>query len=151
MNELRRSERPRRPKKIFEQMATPRKPREPKTPEENAPKPPETRPAAGPVPSAVKELVGQPIPYYSPPIEVEWTPFKIHWMENDPFFLFIKFFGEASIIAIVNATNAKVTGQIGSFPHFRSKMGFFNTRRTLLLARFTYLYCDGSDMPNHLR
>jgi hypothetical protein len=121
MNELRRSERSRQPKKLFEQTVTPRKPREPKTPEENAPKPPETRPAVGPVPSAVKELVDQPIPQYSPPIEVERTPFMIHWMENDPFSLFIKFLGEASIIAIVNATNAKATGQIGPLPHFARK------------------------------
>ena len=62
MNELRRLERPRQPKKIFEQTVIPRKSREPKTPEENAPKPPETRLATGPIPSAVKKLISQPIP-----------------------------------------------------------------------------------------
>jgi hypothetical protein len=31
-------------------------------------------------------------------------------MENDLFSLFIKFLGEASIIAIVNAINVKATG-----------------------------------------
>jgi hypothetical protein len=47
---LRRPERSRQPKKIFEQTVTPRKPRELKTPEENAPKSLEMRPAVGPVP-----------------------------------------------------------------------------------------------------
>jgi hypothetical protein len=100
---------------------TPHKSRGPKNPQKFAPKPPETRPAVGPVPSAVKELIDQPIPQYSPPIEVERTPFKIHWIGNDPFSLFIKFLGETSIIAIVNATNAKAGGQMGPLPHFARK------------------------------
>jgi hypothetical protein len=58
MNELRRSERSRQPKKIFQQTVIPRKPCEVKNPEENAPKSPEMRPLIGPVPSITKELVG---------------------------------------------------------------------------------------------
>jgi hypothetical protein len=58
MNELRRPERSRQPKKIFGQTVTPRKPRELKTPEENEPKSLEMRPAVGPVPPIIKELVG---------------------------------------------------------------------------------------------
>jgi hypothetical protein len=58
MNELRDTERSRQPKKIFEQTVTPHKARELKTPEENAPKSLEMRPAVGPVPPTIKELVG---------------------------------------------------------------------------------------------
>jgi hypothetical protein len=59
MNELRRSERSRQPKKLFKQTVTSRKPRKLKTPEENAFKPSKTRSAVGPVLSAIKELVNQ--------------------------------------------------------------------------------------------
>jgi hypothetical protein len=58
MNELRRAERFRQPKKIFEQTVIPHKPCEVKNPEENAAKSPEMRPPVGPVPSITKELVG---------------------------------------------------------------------------------------------
>ena len=118
MNELRRSERFRQPKKLFDQTPIASKPHQSKKVKKNALNPPETRPADVPEASAVGKLLDQPSIEYSPPIRVEYESFKVNWVEKDPFSLFMKFLGEASLIAIVTATNARADGQMGPLPQY---------------------------------
>ena len=75
----------------------------------------ETRPVDDDPPLEVKNAIDQPIPQYTPLIQVGFTPLQVHWNEDDPFTLFIKFLGEASINAIVAATNARAANSMG--PH----------------------------------
>jgi hypothetical protein len=107
MSGLRRSERSKRPKKVFEQSWTPRPPPEQNKSSRIVPKPLQTRPAEPPATTAIKELLDQPHDQFTPPIQVQFASFKVHWVENDPFSLFIKFLGDISLLAIVDATNAR--------------------------------------------
>jgi hypothetical protein len=84
----------------------------------NALEPPITRPAVEPASSAVKTLLNQPQPQFTPPIRVEFKSFEVLWIERDPFSLFIKFLGEGSLFAIIAATNARVRSDMGLDPQF---------------------------------
>ena len=75
----------------------------------------ETRPADDPPLPEVKEVLAQPTYTYTPPIQVGLTPLHIHWIENEPITLFLKFLGYESLAAIVAATNARATRSPG--PH----------------------------------
>ena len=66
----------------------------------------ETIAVEDPPPEPVQTLLDQPLVEYSPPCRVPMTPIQQLWPERDPFSLFIRFLGEASIAAIVTATNA---------------------------------------------
>src|ERR1700761_5997297 len=66
----------------------------------------ETRAAEEPPPQSVQTLLDRPIVEYSPPCRVPFTPIVQLWPERDPFSLFIRFLGEATIAAIVDAINA---------------------------------------------
>ena len=59
----------------------------------------------------VQTLLDAPIVAYDPPCRVFFTPIVQHWPERDPFSLFIKFLGEASLIAIVCAINTRATAE----------------------------------------
>src|ERR1700761_703282 len=75
----------------------------------------ETRPADDPPPPEVKAATAQPTTTYSPPVQVGFTPLQIHWIEDEPITLFLKFLGQESIAAIVTATNARALYSPG--PH----------------------------------
>ena len=110
MNELRRSDRSKKPKRIFEQSPIAQQRPESKTSKKSTSKRLKTRPAPlkdASAASAVKSLIDQPLPQFSPPMRVPFRPFTIRWIEQDPFSLFVKFLGELSLIAIVDATNAR--------------------------------------------
>jgi len=66
----------------------------------------ETRAVESPPPEPVQTLLDRPIVEYSPPCYVPMTPIQQLWPERDPYSLFIRFLGEASIAAILAATNA---------------------------------------------
>ncbi len=73
----------------------------------------ETKPADEVPPPAVKTLLDAPMVIYDPPCRVPFTPMRQLWPESDPYTLFIRFLGEASICAIVDATNAYATRAFG--------------------------------------
>jgi hypothetical protein len=73
----------------------------------------ETKAAEEPPPESVQTLLDAPVVAYDPPCRVSFTPIIQCWPERDPFSLFIKFLGEASLTAIVCATNARATAEIG--------------------------------------
>ena len=118
MSDLRRSKRQRQPTTFFDDRFTCENATQPKRAKKTTVPPPETRPADDTPPPEVRELVDQPAPTYTPPIQVEYVPFKIYWIENDPFSLFIKFLGETSLQAIVAATNARAATQMGPHPKY---------------------------------
>ena len=80
--------------------------------------PVETRPADDPPAPEVKEVLDQPPPIYSPPVQVRFTPLQVHWKEHSPIALFLKFLGNGSIAAIVEVTNARATYSIGPHPKY---------------------------------
>ena len=73
----------------------------------------ETRAAEEPPPRPVQTLLDAPIVEYSPPCRVSFTPIVQCWADTDPFSLFIRFLSEASLTAIVRATNAHATAEMG--------------------------------------
>jgi hypothetical protein len=66
----------------------------------------ETLAAESPPPEPVQTLLDQPIVEYSPPQRVPFKSIVQLWPEDDPYSLFIRFLGELSLLAIVEATNA---------------------------------------------
>ena len=110
----------------------------PKKPKTSALPIPETRPAEDPPPAEVKQLTDQPTPSYTPPFQVAYTPLKAHWIENTPFTLFIKFLGEASITAIVAATNAHTANCPGPPQYFTR--AWWPINRGELLCWFRLLF-----------
>ncbi len=65
----------------------------------------EPKPADDPPAEPVQALLDAPIPTYTPPCTVPFVPIVQQWQEKNPFALFMKFLTEASITAIVVATN----------------------------------------------
>ena len=117
MSGLRRSNRQRQPKIFFDDKVPHGNATQPTKAKKSPPELPTTRPVDDPPPSEVQELIDQPIPAYTPPIQVEFVPLMIHWMEDSPFSLFIKFLGEVSITTIMDATNTRATHSMG--PHLK--------------------------------
>ena len=118
MADLRRSKRQRQQKVFFDQRETYGKPPGQKKRQKKRVEALETRAAAEPPPPVVDKLLDQPIPQYSPPIQVPFEQMSILWIENDPFSLFIRFLGESSLLAIVDATNAKAASFVGPRQEF---------------------------------
>src|ERR1700712_2722557 len=57
----------------------------------------ETKPADNVPPKAVKALLDAPMVEYDPPCRVPFVPMRQLWPESDPYSLFMRFLGEASI------------------------------------------------------
>ena len=65
----------------------------------------ETRAVEDPPPQPVRTLLDILIVEYNALYRVLFTPIQQHWPDSDPFTLFTRFLGQATIIAIVTATN----------------------------------------------
>ena len=103
---MRRSKRQIKPVTFFDETEAYGKASEPKRAKNLVPTPPKTRPADNPPPPEVKETINQPTPLYSPLIRVEFTPFKINLIVQEPINIFLKLLGQESLQVIVAATNA---------------------------------------------
>lgn len=117
MTTVRRSQRAKHIKVKWEQADSPRRSKKSKKKRQDspeiAPALPTTRLVADAAPSAVRALLDQPLPTYTPPVQVEFEGFRVNWPERDPFALFLRFLGEASLLALVDATNARAASLMG--------------------------------------
>ena len=112
---MRRSARAPAPKVWFDQKSTSGKRPTQKKAKKKASPAPKSRPAT----KAAEPAVNNAQPYqqrdFSPPFAVPFELMRVLWIERDPFSLFVRFLGEASLIAIVDATNAKAAAAM--HPH----------------------------------
>src|ERR1700742_2443391 len=51
-------------------------------------------------------------PTTAPPIPVSFEDIKIHWIEQEPIDLFLRFFDSQSLLVIVQSTNARAAREI---------------------------------------
>jgi hypothetical protein len=105
MTEQQRPKRQRQAKIWFDEKETYSQPPPTKKAKKKAVELLETRAVEDPPPQSVRTFLDMPMVEYNAPYRVLFTPIQQHWPESDPFTLFTRFLGQATVIAIVTATN----------------------------------------------
>src|SRR5690348_3733453 len=58
-------------------------------------------PANAEIPTQIQNAITTQQPEYSPPIRIENKPFKVRWLERDPFTLFLRLLGGLETITLI--------------------------------------------------